>query len=794
MDRSTRIVVNTVASYARIAVAAGAGFFTLPLALRSLGATDFGIFSVIAGSLTALLFINGALTGGAQRHMAFSLGEGSTEEAGQWFSASLMIHGFLALGVLVCALLLSHWVVFHLLSLPLARLGAAMWTYRVVVVLLFMSIISTPYQALLMAKESFAAMYLMAMAGSLFMIVGVVSLKVLQGDRLIWYAAINAVSDAFVLIGPVFYCLVRYAECRQISFVDRTRILKLLSFSSWNLLGTLSVQIRYQGPALLFNRFFGTVTNAANGIAMQVNGFGSSVSTGLLTATSPAIVKAEASGDRSEMLLLSNLSNKYAFVLLWLFIGPVLFEMTYCLRLWLHEMPADTVILSTILLIILLIDMLTAGFRASVQAEGRIALYQAVIGILLCISVPVGYLLLRLHMPASSVLWATAGGSVLAGAGRLWFLCKRIGLKASDWVNGVFRPCFVTSVACCLAMAAVRIFLKPGVLRLASLYLLNSGIVIILTWAFASSYAERTLLRMYVSRLQEVLSGRPVPFVFATRGHQAASRTAPVQMNLDKVMEGERPQPALSEKVSILMLTHNAPRYVELSIRSLVRYTRDVNYELVVVDNASESPTKHLLKSLQREGLIQHLTLLEYNSFFAKGNNIAAQNTASDSTHFLLLNSDVEIKDPHWLANLLMTHKPGITAYGVTAHGATENPLRVDGYCLLVDSALYREKGGLDEAHEFFWSVTKFQAALLAQGYSVQGYAEHERYLHHFGGKSGKDFKTAKGLFLSPGELAQCFQGRTIRVLDPRADGSIPRLPRKNILHRGVARVQRMFA
>jgi hypothetical protein len=245
---------------------------------------------------------------------------------------------------------------------------------------------------------------------------------------------------------------------------------------------------------------------------------------------------------------------------------------------------------------------------------------------------------------------------------------------------------------------------------------------------------------------------------------------------------------ARREKVSILMLAHNAPRYVELSIRTLARYTRNVNYELVMVDNASEQPTKNLLQRLHEEGLIHNLTFLSYNSFFAEGNNIAARKAADDSTHLLLLNSDVEIRDPHWLSNLLMAHKPGITAYGVI-----DNPVRVDGYCLLVDTALYRATL-YDETHQFLWANTKFQATLLAQGYSVQGYADHERYLHHFGGKSGKDFKTAKGLFLSQEELAEWFRGRTVRVLDAHSDGSIPRRPRKNLLHRGVARVQRLFA
>jgi hypothetical protein len=261
-------------------------------------------------------------------------------------------------------------------------------------------------------------------------------------------------------------------------------------------------------------------------------------------------------------------------------------------------------------------------------------------------------------------------------------------------------------------------------------------------------------------------------------------------MTLNNSTEGDsrRQYPTVREKVSILMLTHNAPRYVELSIRTVVRHTRNVNYELVVVDNASEQPTKDVLRGLQAEGLIQHLTLLEYNSFFAGGNNIAARQSANDSTHLLLLNSDVEIKDPNWLSNLLAVHEPGITAYGVV-----EDPLRVDGYCLLVDAGLYREHL-LDENHQFFWAVTKLQAALLAQGYSVQGYSEHERYLHHFGGKSGKDYKSAKGLALTQEQLADCFQGRTIRILDARPDGSLPRRPRKNVIDRGMARIQRLFA
>lgn len=76
-------------------------------------------------------------------------------------------------------------------------------------------------------------------------------------------------------------------------------------------------------------------------------------------------------------------------------------------------------------------------------------------------------------------------------------------------------------------------------------------------------------------------------------------------------------------KVSILMLTHDAPRYVKTSIRSVMRKTRNVDFELVVVDNASREPTRRLVRRLSAKRLMHQLRLLDYNSLFAEGNNIA---------------------------------------------------------------------------------------------------------------------------------------------------------------------------
>lgn len=209
------------------------------------------------------------------------------------------------------------------------------------------------------------------------------------------------------------------------------------------------------------------------------------------------------------------------------------------------------------------------------------------------------------------------------------------------------------------------------------------------------------------------------------------------------------------------MLTHNAPKYVELTIKSLHKYTKNTDYELVVLDNASKLQTRLLLKRLYKKGLIDKLVMSSYNTLFAAGNNIMSSVADKDSKYYLLLNSDIEIKDKEWLSRLLEIHKKGVSAYGTVE----SEPARVDGYCYLVDAELYR-KYPLDEDNfQWFWAVTKQQAQILTSGYHVQGFQEHEKYLHHFGGKSGGDFRGAEGMTTSAEVSKKWFKGKRPKFL-----------------------------
>lgn len=214
--------------------------------------------------------------------------------------------------------------------------------------------------------------------------------------------------------------------------------------------------------------------------------------------------------------------------------------------------------------------------------------------------------------------------------------------------------------------------------------------------------------------------------------------------------------------ISIIMLSHNAEMYTKHAIQTLNKTKKYQHFELIVLDNDSNTSTKNMLIKLKKQGLIDKLIFEETNTLFAKGNNIASKHVNADSEYILLLNSDVEIRDKYWLNILLQNHK-----YGATSYGTCENyPFtRGDGYCFLINKDLY-DKFQLDESFEWWWSVTKLQARLLNDGHSVTSFKKHDSLIYHYGGMSGGDWENSKGMDIEGEEIKNWVESGEVNVVN----------------------------
>lgn len=512
MTPARRIITNTLATYLKLIVLALTGLFAVPVALRTLGAADYGIYSVIGGCLSFLTFVNISLQNGAQRHIAYALGEERKEAANKWFKTSLIVHLALGLAVGAFAILASDWVLHHLLKLPAGRLAAAAWVYRMVVLAMVCTVFSTPYQALLIAHEAIASISLLNTLSGIFLVVSIFCLKLLPGDALLWYGAIYCLFQISIAVGPALYCYWRYSESRFLPFTAdhlRGRLGELFKFSGWTMLLVLSTFIRAQGPAVVLNVFFGPIANAAYGLAVQVQWFASAIIWGFLGSTTPSIVKRQASGDYRGMALLSNQSNTYGFAILWIILAPVLFEMGFCLKLWLHTPPPGTAAFLMPVLIALLIDQLTLGYNSSLVATGRMAGFSLVIFITNSAGVPVGYFLLRAGKPGTWVLWAIVVGTVLSGCSRLWFARRCASIPVRSWAGSVLFPaslCVLGSTAALLAL--IRVF-GDDLGRFAMVVAANLTVVCLVMWFFGTTAEQRSKLWAVAVSFPMRLSRKP---------------------------------------------------------------------------------------------------------------------------------------------------------------------------------------------------------------------------------------------------------------------------------------------
>lgn len=185
------------------------------------------------------------------------------------------------------------------------------------------------------------------------------------------------------------------------------------------------------------------------------------------------------------------------------------------------------------------------------------------------------------------------------------------------------------------------------------------------------------------------------------------------------------------------------------------------NLELIVLDNNSEIINKNLLKKLKEKNFIDKLILNPKNDLFARGNNLASEYSSKNTTHYLLLNSDIKVINPNCINKLMEIHPKngGISSFGAVLF----EPIRADGYCMLIDKFLY-DKYKLDEYFEWWWSITKLQSQVLKEGFKIRAVKNYEKHIHHYGGKSGDGWKGATGMDISIDEVISWFENKKENV------------------------------
>lgn len=375
MNPAKRIIVNTSVQYVKAVITTCLSLYSTRLILDALSINDFGIYSVIVGIVAMLGFITNALIVTTQRYLSVHMGKENTVFMHKLFTNSLFIH-FL-FGILISLILISvEGILFeHVLNIDHSRKATAEIVYVIAVIMLFISILTAPFKALFIAHENIIYIVSVEIADSIIKLFLAIGLAYVTFDKLLVYSWMMALIVCLNFLAFCFYGIFRFKECSIIirkRDIDMQHIKNLTGFAGWTTYGMACVAVRNQGTGVVFNHFFGTVVNAAYGIAFQINGAIVFLVVSIQNAMNPQLMQAEGAGNHENMLAMSAQLSKYAVAILNIAIIPLIIEMPAILDLWLKEVPEGTTMFCRFILLAFLVDQITLGLSSANQAMGRI--------------------------------------------------------------------------------------------------------------------------------------------------------------------------------------------------------------------------------------------------------------------------------------------------------------------------------------------------------------------------------------------------------------------------------------
>ena len=503
MEVAKRVVKNTGILYVQMGITVFISLYTTRLVLAALGVNDFGIFNVVGGAISMLVFLNTALTAATQRFMSYARGEGAVDKQTSIFNISLVLHFIIGLIIVLILELAGYFLFDSVLNINPNRIETAKLIYQFLIVSTFFTIVSVPYDAVINAHENMLLVAILRIIETILKLVIAIFITFYGFDKLSMYGFLMASIAILLLFVRIFYCHIKYSEViiNMRRFYKRQLFIEMTSFAGWSLLGSSTSIVAFYGQGVVLNMFFGTLVNAAQGVANQISGQLGAFSVSMLKALNPIIAKSEGAGDRQLMLKAALTGGKFSYFLLLLFYIPVFIEMPFIFNFWLKEVPEYAIIFCRLLLIKNLIEQFYLTLATSISAVGKIKKYQLIISILNLSPLIVTYILFKLGMQPQILYVSFIGYALICLVINIHFSRKLCDLPVKFFLNNNISRCLISTFFIFVLSTIPNQVLDESFVRLVLVSIMSFLTFLIVVYWIGLSISEKKFIEENLSNL-----------------------------------------------------------------------------------------------------------------------------------------------------------------------------------------------------------------------------------------------------------------------------------------------------
>ncbi|MCL2289670.1 MAG: lipopolysaccharide biosynthesis protein [Bacteroidetes bacterium] len=498
----TRIAKNTAALYFRMLLTMLIAFYTLRVVMNVLGVEDYGTYVTISGAVLMFGFLSGTMATASQRFFAMELGVENHVKLKQLFSINVLIFIGLAILIFILAETVGLWYFLKIMKIPPDRMEAAVWVYQFAIFTFMVSIITTPYLAIITAREKLTVYAYLSVLEVVFKLAILYVLIYTSMDKLKLYAVLLFAVQILISAAYITYSTLKFPECKVKYYWNKAMFKEVFGFAGWNVIGVLAMTARSYGITLLLNAFFGVIINAARGAALLVYSALNQFAHNFFTAVRPQLIKSysiDPEDKSGEMMKLVFQSSKFCYYLILVLSLPILIETRSILDIWLKGIvPEYTVIFTRLIIINAIIESLANPFIASIQATGRIKMYQIVTGSIILLNLPVSYLFLKLGFPPQSTMYISIAITIIAHLSRIYFMNKMLKMNILNYVKYVILPILGVTILVLVLPLLFYYNFSASFWRIAGVATLTVVSSAFIVYYIGLTKSERETLKMFV--------------------------------------------------------------------------------------------------------------------------------------------------------------------------------------------------------------------------------------------------------------------------------------------------------
>lgn len=501
MNDNKRIAVNTVVLYFKLIISIIVNFVIARLVLDALGASDYGLYSVVGGVVSMLNILGTSMVATSYRYMAVEIGKGNEGNPNRVYNTIFIIHAALAILLLVLGETIGVFYVENYLNVQPDKVSDALFVLHLSLLTTAFSVISVPMNGLIIAREKFMFTSVVEILSTLLKLLFIIALLHISGNRLRIYAIFLAIIQ---LISPVSYQLYcRITDKKIVSWKfnkDWKEYKGVLSFAWWMFFGAMAVMGRTQGAAMIINYFFGTVLNAAFGLATQVNNAVGQFTATLRQAAIPQIMKNQNDNEQRSLTLVYVMS-RYSYLAMNIIAIPLLLSIDEVLKIWLGDnIPKYTTIFVIFMLINGMVSNLGAGFDASIQATGKIRKNQIGYSVIGLSILPCIFILYKLGFPPYINVIVMLLLTIVTLVFQIIIMKELTNFKTYDYIRQTLFPSLKSTFIAFLILVPVK-YIWPQNSISSFFFILFSVIVTVITIiSFGMTKKEISLVGNYIKK------------------------------------------------------------------------------------------------------------------------------------------------------------------------------------------------------------------------------------------------------------------------------------------------------